>query len=140
MVKHIINVMVNIWLTCNFWANTAKERRETAGPETSPIPQRLCRVTRMMLKFLITLLRKGLVRTSADQNKCFYYITQLQQSKAKIARKGHWIVMPFHVFSFFTMEQFVSFKRHLLASHSSLKYIVVKWVSINNGIAGIDYF
>lgn len=38
------------------------------------------------------------------------------------------------------IERFVSFKRHLLACHFSLKHIVVKVISINNGIEGIDYF
>lgn len=42
--------------------------------------------------------------------------------------------------SFSDMEQSLSFKRHLLVSGSSFKYIVFKRLPINKGIAGIDYF
>lgn len=63
-----------------------------------------------------------------------HLLPHLQHLKLKKSDIG--LCHPF----FSKTEQSVSFKRHLLACHSSLKHIVVKVISINNGIAGIDYF
>lgn len=49
-------------------------------------------------------------------------------------------ILDYAILSFSNIEQAVSFKRYLLACHSSLTHIVVKVIFINNGIAGIDYF
>lgn len=72
------------------------------------------------------------------QTKTNVFTTSFTTSVASKTKKRGTLdsaILPFP-----SIEQFVSFKRHLLACHSSLKHIVVKAISINNGIAGIDYF
>lgn len=138
VIQPISYIGINCWGGETSLTATSEQlqvRRETDGPKTSTMPQRLCRVTRMMEE---SCLLNSWSRTEGCRTKQVYLqYYSVTASKTKKSKKG---VSDHPVLSFSSIEQFVSFKRHLLAFRSSLKYIVVKWVPINNRIAGIDYF